>query len=215
MSPELFDPEIQTHQRTEYSDCYALGMVIYEVLSRYIPFYRSMNIVVSGKVLKGERPERPRGPEGVAWFTDDVWEVLKLCWASLPQDRPGVGEVLKFMEKIASSWTPSPSPSTAVPSPTSSVTSIIVDTTKERVVDVDGRKAPSSSHPLDELPQKDDAGDSSTHPPTREFAALLHDTPDHQDFGADVMVPGAFPLSTPPPAWEKDHPRPQPSQSHR
>ena len=106
MSPELLDPETQVHQRTGYSDCYALGMVIYEVLSGHKPFYQYMNFVVSGKVAKGERPERPQGLEGVLWFTDDIWEVLERCWASLPLDRPSIKDVLKCLEKAASSWTP-------------------------------------------------------------------------------------------------------------
>ena len=121
MSPELFDSE--AHQRTKGSDCYALGMVIYEVLSRRIPFYRHTDFAIVGRVIKGERPERPQGPEGIGGFTNAVWEVLELCWKPLPQERPSIEEVLKCMKKAATSWTP-PSPlSTAVPSVVDSPTS--------------------------------------------------------------------------------------------
>jgi hypothetical protein len=121
MSPELFDSE--GHQRTKGSDCYALGMVIYEVLSRRIPFYQYKNFAIVGRVIKGERPERPQGPEGVGGFTDAVWEVLGLCWKSLPQERPSIEDVLKCMKKAATSWTPPSPPSTAVPSVVGSPTS--------------------------------------------------------------------------------------------
>lgn len=39
--------------------------------------------------MDGERPERPKGVEGV-WFTDDLWRMLSQCWASQPESRPSV-----------------------------------------------------------------------------------------------------------------------------
>ena len=147
MSPELFDPEIQAHQRVEYSDRYALGAVTYEVLSRCIPFYRSMNFVVSGKLLKGERPERPQGPEEVAWSIDDVWEVLKLCWASLPQDRPGIEDMLRCLDTAAISWTP-PLLSMAVPPAVNPPTSNTFDITSEHHMDTNEVEVPWPSEPF-------------------------------------------------------------------
>ena len=109
MSPELLDPEIQDHLRTIYSDCYALGMVIYEVLSERMPFHQCRNLVISWKVLKGDRPERPQGTEGV-WFSDDVWEVLGRCWMPLPGDRPSIEDLLQCLEKVSRSWAPPTAP---------------------------------------------------------------------------------------------------------
>ena len=103
MSPELFDPEIQDHRPTKYSDCYALGMVIWEVFSGHVPFYQSANWVVSGKVLRGDRPERPQGVEGV-WFTDEVWELLGFCWATKPESRPSIEDALQCLGKVSRSW---------------------------------------------------------------------------------------------------------------
>ena len=68
MSPELFDPEkfgLKDSRRTKRSDCYALGMVIYEVLSRRVPFHQHADFAVVVRVGKGERPGRPQGGEGV------------------------------------------------------------------------------------------------------------------------------------------------------
>jgi len=107
MSPELLDPEIQDHRWTIYSDCYALGMVIYEVLSERMPFYQSPNLAIPWKVLKGTRPERPQGAEGT-WFTDDVWEVLGLCWMPEPGDRLSAKGILQCLEKVSGSWMPPP-----------------------------------------------------------------------------------------------------------
>jgi len=103
MSPELFDPETKDQCPTKYSDCYALGMVIYEVLSGHVPFYQFPTQAIPGKVFRGDRPERPQGAEGV-WFTDEVWEVLGFCWAPQPEDRPSIEDVLQCLDEASRSW---------------------------------------------------------------------------------------------------------------
>ena len=99
MSPERFrfDPN-EDGRPTKESDCYALGMVIFEVLSGNVPFARSPDILVVYKVIGGERPERPRGAKGT-WFTDDVWEMLQACWSSRPEDRPNVEVILEHLAR--------------------------------------------------------------------------------------------------------------------
>jgi hypothetical protein len=98
MSPELLDPEqfgLKEGGPTKESDCYALGMVIHEVLSGQPPFSQCKGFVVIRKVLAGERPKRPQGDE---LFTDGVWEVLKLCWKPHPRDRINAEGVLSGLE---------------------------------------------------------------------------------------------------------------------
>jgi hypothetical protein len=163
MGPELFDSEAKVHRRTKYSDCYALGMVIYEVLSQRKPFYQYTDFAVVGKVVKGERPERPQGLEGVVGFTDDVWEVLGLCWTPRPLDRPSIEDVLKRLENAASSWTPPPPLPIAVPPEANSPTWSDFDIASEKSMDVgEGEQgvdldegAPSPSHPSDKLSQSE------------------------------------------------------------
>jgi len=94
MSPELLDPEsfgLRESNPTKESDCYALGMVVYEVLSGRAPFALSRVLVL--KVLRGERPERPRGDER-GLFTDDIWSVVQRCWKPQPGDRADARTVL-------------------------------------------------------------------------------------------------------------------------
>jgi len=108
MSPELFDPErfgVEDSRRTKSSDCYALGMVVYEVLSGQVPFLRCNKYVAIGKVLKGERPGRPQGAEK-KWFIDDVWSMLGRCWEPKPGDRPSIEGVLHCLEEASRVWTP-------------------------------------------------------------------------------------------------------------
>ena len=85
---------------TKQSDCYALGMVIYEVLSGQVPFAPFHCYAVILMVTSGERPRRPDGLEG-ALFTDDLWRTLNRCWATQPQCRPGVGVVLECLERVS------------------------------------------------------------------------------------------------------------------
>ena len=102
MSPELLNPEdfnTEGHP-TKESDCYALGMVIYEVLSGRAPFAPTNAPPVIWKVLKGERPERPKGKEG-ALFTDDLWEILGLCWKQQPGERTSAKAVLRCLEETS------------------------------------------------------------------------------------------------------------------
>ncbi|KAF9644353.1 kinase-like protein [Thelephora ganbajun] len=95
MSPELLYPDpsgLKVARPTKQSDCYALGMVIYEVLSGQAPFMPVHHYVVIRKVIEGEHPGRPEGSEG-AWFTDDLWQTLNQCWAVQPKCRPSIGAV--------------------------------------------------------------------------------------------------------------------------
>ena len=103
MSPELIDPEgfsLKKSRPTKESDCYALGMVIYEVLSGQIPFTPYQGAGVIHKILKGERPERSQG-EGGALFPDDLWRTLELCWKHQPGDRINAKVVLQCLERTS------------------------------------------------------------------------------------------------------------------
>ena len=100
MSPELLYPghfNLKDGRPTKESDCYALGMVIYEVLSGQAPFAPYMDFIVLRKVIEGERPGRPSGAEG-AWFTDDLWGMLEQCWSTKPKDRPTTKVILEHLE---------------------------------------------------------------------------------------------------------------------
>jgi len=108
MSPELLDPdqfESSDGRPTKESDCYALGMVIYEVLSGKAPFTPLREFIVMRKVLEGERPNMPEGGEG-AWFTDDLWMTLNQCWATLPESRPSIEAALDCLERVSGTWEP-------------------------------------------------------------------------------------------------------------
>ena len=108
MSPELLDPDqfgLKDSKPTKESDCYALGMVIYEVLSGQAPFAPFKDFIVMRKVIDGERPEIPEGSERI-WFTDDLWRVLGLCWDAKSESRPSIRAVLECLERVSGAWRP-------------------------------------------------------------------------------------------------------------
>ena len=111
MSPELLDPErfgFKDSRPTKKSDCYALGMVVYEVLGGRAPFASLKDFIVMRKVTDGERPGKPDGPEKT-WFKDDLWRMVNLCWETKPESRPNIETVLECLEQVSRDWKPLPS----------------------------------------------------------------------------------------------------------
>ena len=103
MSPELLDPDrfgFKDKGPTQESDCYALGMVILEVLTGQAPFPHCTGLIFVRKVVEGEHPERPRGAE----FTDDLWGTLEQCWSPQPKIRPTVEVVLERLKQGSAAW---------------------------------------------------------------------------------------------------------------
>ena len=108
MSPELLNPDLfgfTDSRPTKESDCYALGMVVLEILSGRPPLASDKDFIVIQKIIAGERPGRPEGPEG-AWFTSDLWGMLQLCWAARPESRPNVEMALECLERVSRAWEP-------------------------------------------------------------------------------------------------------------
>ena len=102
MSPELLSPEgfgLKTSRPTKSSDCYSLGMVIYETISGKPPFHEDTDIAVIVKVLKGMRPCRTPAFEG-------LWEILQECWAAEPGKRPSIEVVLQHFDVCSISSPP-------------------------------------------------------------------------------------------------------------
>lgn len=100
MSPELIDPQrfgSEMSFPTKSSDCYALGMVVYETIGGKLPFANDTDYIISMKVVKGERPPRR------AKFTEGLWELLEMCWAPYPNNRPSIEEVLRSLREVSSS----------------------------------------------------------------------------------------------------------------
>ena len=159
MSPELFDPEkfgLKDSRPTKHSDCYALGMLIYEVLSGQVPFSRHHGYAVVVRILRGECPERPQGVDGTR-FMNEVWDILECCWKPAPGDRPRIKDVLQCLKNASRSWMPPPPQVVARPL-TTDPPACIFDSHAEESADESEISSPLqevSSHP----PRKHSKGD--------------------------------------------------------
>ena len=186
MSPELFDPEkfgLKDDRQTKRSDCYALGMVIYEVLSGKVPFSHHVDYTVVVRVTNGERPGRPQR-EGRKWFTDDVWSILERCWEANPGDRPRIKDVLLCLEKVSRSWTP-PSPQIVANSSTTNPSTLNSDASTEESTEeggVSSHSDVSSSQPSQELSLRGDPNEDSICPSAHEFLALPQGDSEYQHY---------------------------------
>jgi len=99
-SPELINPgkfNLKESCPTTKSDCYALGMTIYEVLSEQVPFAPHEGTEIISKIVGGERPVRPQGVGG-GRFTVGLWRMLEDCWKPQPDDRPSLDVVLACLQ---------------------------------------------------------------------------------------------------------------------
>jgi serine/threonine protein kinase len=103
MSPELIAPEkfgFEICLPSKSSDCYALGMVIYEIISGNVPFHKIRDTAVFLKIVEGERPHREAG------FAESLWKKMEQCWVSEPIKRPSVEDVLLCLERCSNRESP-------------------------------------------------------------------------------------------------------------
>ena len=198
MSPELFDPEkfgLKDGRRTKRSDCYALGVVIHEVLSGQVPFSRHADYIVVVRVLKGERPGRPQ-EEARTWFSDEIWSMLERCWKPSPNDRPSVKAVLWCLEGVSRSLT-SPPHHTAHSLITSNSPARNSDPSAEESEDGSESSSPPQTVSLQqpqELSLNGNTNENSVHPSAHEFSALPHGVPYHQSLETGVINSGGSDL---------------------
>jgi len=105
MSPELLSPDtfgLDDRRPTKQSDCYALGMVVYEVLCGQRP-YADCKRDVALAVLSGMRPSKPDAATTLG-FTDGLWWSVECCWLEDRDARPDVKAVLDHLTHAAWAW---------------------------------------------------------------------------------------------------------------
>ena len=191
MSPELLDPEkfnLKNGRQTRHSDCYALGMVIYEVLSGRAPFFRYHGYAVVVRIANGERPKRPQGEEG-GWFTDDIWSTLERCWQPSPSDRPSIKLVLHHLEIVSRSSIP-PEKMAGLPA-MNPPTRDSIQSAEESTEESEG-SFPSQSvspQPSHRLPLKGNPNENDHFSPAHDFSALPGDAPGDHGLGTSAVDP--------------------------
>jgi len=125
MAPELLEPSRfgSNGSPARESDCYALGMVIYEVgwlrslrlplthLSQVLtglrPFHRLCAYEPVPAILRGQRPEKPIDAESLG-LTCDLWELVQLCWSESSSARPTAQRLFDHLSLASLAWAPPP-----------------------------------------------------------------------------------------------------------
>jgi len=96
MAPELFGMRAKN---TEKTDVYALGMVLYELLTHKLPFAdfldgKKPEAVVPGWLKDGERPEMP------SYGDRNFKDLIERCWHQNSGSRPTADQVASRLEEM-------------------------------------------------------------------------------------------------------------------
>ena len=105
MAPELLNPIKfgETKSRpTKPADIYAFGMVIYEVLTGFDPFYdqNTLSFELGHRVEGGLRPTKPSNAEDIG-FGKGTWELVTSCWKAKSTKRLPIKQVLEHLEHVS------------------------------------------------------------------------------------------------------------------
>ena len=93
MAPELFDDEPKV---TTASDIYSFGMVLWELVTRQLPYAKAPNPIVAARwIEKGKKEEIP-GDCPLA-----LKKIIESCWQSTPAERPTAIRVLEDLKPLA------------------------------------------------------------------------------------------------------------------
>ena len=155
MSPELLDLERfdSDGRPTRESDCYALGMVIYEVgwshssqrpfthayqvLTGLPPFHHLLGYAPVPVIVRGKRPEKPLDAESLG-FSHTLWELVQSCWDESSSVRPTAQRLFDHLSAASPDWVPPPVyPTNGASSPdsTDSDSSALFRTSQENSID--------------------------------------------------------------------------------
>ena len=109
MAPELLCPVKfgeESARPTKPGDIYALGMVIYEVLTGSQPLCEKKWGIfdLTYRVVDGLRPEKPENAEHIG-FGGGTWELVEECWSQEAARRPTIERVLTQLTYVATSST--------------------------------------------------------------------------------------------------------------
>lgn len=92
MYAQVLDNGISSYK----SDVYSFGMVLWEILTREVPWSTETSIqqIARRVLIKNERPEIP--PE----TPDDFVDIVRGCWDQEPERRPSANAIMMSMKSL-------------------------------------------------------------------------------------------------------------------
>ena len=104
-APDSSSPALRPGpQITTMSDVYAFASVCLEVATDELPYPHRMNDhAVLMDIMRNVPPRRKVVPECKVQVArvEEFWRLLEMCWATLPEQRPGMPDVLRLLEQLA------------------------------------------------------------------------------------------------------------------
>ena len=92
MAPELFD---DTPKMTTASDVYSFGMVLWELVTRLLPYAKAPNQMVAARwIEKGKKEEIPSN------CPPELKSIIESCWESIPEKRPTAIQLVERLKPL-------------------------------------------------------------------------------------------------------------------
>lgn len=88
-APELYNDLAPTKE----SDVWSLGMTIYELLTRGIPYAGLSDFQAMVGIVQGRLPSPPQNITEQTLLKKTLWSLCKACWAANPADRPSLTSI--------------------------------------------------------------------------------------------------------------------------
>ena len=70
---------------------------LFQICTGKSPFSDLVEGSVILRVIKGERPKRPTSDKRNRSMSDNLWDLVELCWQQKLSDRPNMQQILKQM----------------------------------------------------------------------------------------------------------------------
>ncbi|KAL0577764.1 hypothetical protein V5O48_004222 [Marasmius crinis-equi] len=100
LAPEVVHPTKPPDANNTPRDLFSYALTIVEMMTGQDPFSElPTDPAVAVAIARGKRPARPLHPKE-GWCPDNVWDLVEICWAQDPSQRPSAGEVNAYLEGL-------------------------------------------------------------------------------------------------------------------
>jgi len=90
-APEVLEARKKYNEK---ADVYSFGMILWELVSREIPFKDVVPMAVILEVIKGKRPIIPKECPA------DLKRLITACWSPKPKQRPSMSNIMQMLRKF-------------------------------------------------------------------------------------------------------------------